>query len=398
MTALSTGAAAASGHEVRSAVAADIRRGFNPYLHGARGLFAFMIVVFHVVNSRLETLPLLSAGAPLMLTRSLEHGVELFFGISGIVIVGALQRARGPVVFAIERGTRIYPVLWLSILVLVALSGLTHYEGRGLPTVGVLLANLFALPPLVPGPLIHPAAWSLSYELLFYGFCAIAWALRRRVGHAALGLAALVAVALLFFHVRALLMPVGMGAALALERRPNLARLTPAPGLAFAVFLVGWEVLCQGHQGDLMAITLASLRPMEWLILAICLAAAFSAFAGVLAGRGVFSRLLATAPLQFLGTISYSLYLWHPIIMSVVKHAMYVLHLPAHLGPLSQAAFFVLVLPPSLLAGWASQATMEKHVTLWLRRKLEPGRTPARAPLTAQEPHPVASTPPAPTL
>lgn len=126
---------------------ANISRGFNPYLHGARGLFAFMIVLFHVINSKLPTLPILSHGLPLMMARSLEHGVELFFGISGIVIVGALQRARGPFVFAIERCTRIYPVLWTSIIVLVILAGLTGYEGRSWPSVGEFLANLLALPP-----------------------------------------------------------------------------------------------------------------------------------------------------------------------------------------------------------------------------------------------------------
>jgi peptidoglycan/LPS O-acetylase OafA/YrhL len=86
------------------------------------------------------------------------------------------------------------------------------------------------------------------------------------------------------------------------------------------------------------------------------------------------SRLLATAPLQFLGTISYSLYLWHPIVMAVVKHAMYVAHLPQKLGGLSQIAFFALILPPSLGLGWISQAILEKRVTRWLRATIEPAR------------------------
>ncbi|MHB8286435.1 MAG: hypothetical protein ACYDD1_17425, partial [Caulobacteraceae bacterium] len=83
-----------------AAQSANVVRSFNPYLHGARGLFASMIVVFHVVNSRLPTYPALSHGWPLFMARSLEHGVELFFGISGIVIFGALERARSPLLFA----------------------------------------------------------------------------------------------------------------------------------------------------------------------------------------------------------------------------------------------------------------------------------------------------------
>lgn len=354
---------------------ADISRGFNPYLHGARGLFAFMIVLFHVVNSKLPTWTPLDHGAPLLLLRGLEHGVELFFGISGVVIVGALQRAKGPLTFAVDRFTRIYPVLWATILALVLLSAATGYEGRGLPTPTTLIANLLALPPLVPGPLLHPAAWSLSYELLFYGVCAAIWLLRRRLGNWALLLAIPLAGALLFSHVRAVLMPVGMIVALAMERRPGLAVWAPAPGLCLLAFLILWEMLCGRNQADLMGVTMvAFLHGANSLLFVAALAAATLCFAGILAGRGLLSRSLRSPPLQFLGTISYSLYLWHPIVMAIVKHGMYVMHLPDRLGGLSQFAFFALILLPSLALGWISQITLEKRVTRWLRLRLEPGR------------------------
>ena len=121
---------------------ASVPRAFNPYIHGARGLFAFMIVVFHVVNSRLPTVTALAHGWPLFLIRSTEYGVELFFGISGIVIVGALARARNPLIFAVERGTRIYPVLWASLGFIVILSAFTGFEGRTMPSLSVLIMNL----------------------------------------------------------------------------------------------------------------------------------------------------------------------------------------------------------------------------------------------------------------
>ena len=309
--------------------------------------------------------------------------MELFFGISGIVIVGALQRACGPLVFAIERATRIYPVLWASVLVICALAGMTHYEGRGWPDAPTLTANLLALPPLVPGTLIHPAAWSLSYELLFYGFCAVVWQLRRRLGPWAFALAVPVAAALLFFHVRALLMPIGMGAAVLLAHRPRLARWAVAPGLGLLIFLVCWETLCRSHGAELMAIKLADIKGWDILLLLSASAAALFTFAGILAGRGLFSRALSTAPMQFLGTVSYSLYLWHPIVMSMVKHAMYATHLTTRLGASSQAGFLVLVIPPSLALAWLSQKTLERRVTPWLRRKLEPGRGHGRPPVTS---------------
>ena len=38
---------------------------------------------------------------------------------------------------------------------------------------------------------------------------------------------------------------------------------------------------------------------------------------------------------------------------------------------MSQAVFFVLALPPSLILAWISQITLEKRVTTWLRKRLE---------------------------
>jgi peptidoglycan/LPS O-acetylase OafA/YrhL len=355
--------------DARSSV--NVVRGFNPYVHGARGLFAFMIFVFHVVNSRLPTLPSLSQSWPLFMLRSLEHGVELFFGISGIVIVGALSRARGPLVFAIERATRIYPVLWVSIVVIAALSGLTGFEGRGLPTPLTLIANLLALPPVFPGPLIHPAAWSLSYELTFYGFCALAWVLRRRIGPWALPLIVAAAALLLATHIRAVLMVTGMAAAVTLARHPGWAKYARAPGIWLLLFLAAWETVCQSNGGELISVRLIDLSPVSVLIAAGAVVAATLSLAGVLAGQGLLSVGLRSAPLQFMGSISYSFYLWHPIVMSIVKHFMYVTHIVDRAGPFSQAAFFALALPPSLILAWISQITLEKRVTTWLRRRLE---------------------------
>ena len=84
------------------------------------------------------------------------------------------------------------------------------------------------------------------------------WLLRRRIGDWAVLIAAPLAAALLFYHVRALLMPLGMIAAVIMERNPRLARIAFAPGLCLLVFMVAWEVLCEGQNGDLMNVTLVS--------------------------------------------------------------------------------------------------------------------------------------------
>src|SRR5438552_18148945 len=89
--------------------------GFNPYVHGAHGLFAAAIFVYHVVNSRLDTWPILQTWIADFLLRTTEYGVELFVCISGYVITATLRRARSPASFLEDRAIRIYPTLWVPI-------------------------------------------------------------------------------------------------------------------------------------------------------------------------------------------------------------------------------------------------------------------------------------------
>ena len=277
---------AATQAESGGAPAGGQGRGFNRQLHGARGLFASMIFVFHVVNSGLPTYPLMSAGLGLTALRSLEHGVELFFGISGIVMVGALRRAPSALIFAVDRATRIYPVLWASIGVLILSAAFTGYQGRHLPSLITLSSNLLALPPLVPGPLLHPAAWSMSYEMAFYLLCAVSWKLHTRLSRFTWVIVAPLAGWLLVTHVRALLMPVGMLAAVWSLHGRRRSILTAAPGFALLVFLGAWEFACEAAGGNLMGAPLARLI-MGWTPLALVI--------GVLSGGALFMGLLSGA-------------------------------------------------------------------------------------------------------
>ena len=147
-----------------------------------------MVFVFHVVNSGLATFAPLSTPIGVFLTSVSEYGVELFFCISGYVIAGTLRRALNPAVFIQDRAIRIFPVLWASVLVIVAAGLATRTHGFENEAWNRLLAdvpiNLLALPGVLPIDNIHPAAWSLSYEMaftcsaLFAGVCAGALARR----------------------------------------------------------------------------------------------------------------------------------------------------------------------------------------------------------------------------
>ncbi len=160
-------------HRVRA------RDRFNRHVHGARGLFSASIFVYHIVNSRLDTWPVLQTWIANFLLRTTEYGVELFFCISGFVIAGTLRRARSPGSFLQDRAIRIYPVLWVTVIVIFAVdiaTGTREFGSAGLTKLLLLVpANLAALPGVLPIPIIHPAAWSLSYEMTFYAGCAAGW-------------------------------------------------------------------------------------------------------------------------------------------------------------------------------------------------------------------------------
>jgi peptidoglycan/LPS O-acetylase OafA/YrhL len=197
------------------------RSAFNAPVHGARGLFALMVFVYHVVHSGLPGL----LGADSLFDRyflhSFQFGVELFFGISGFVILGALRRSPSMRSFVWDRFTRIYPLLWLT---LIAITIAAVVGGLWQPPLVDWLLNFLAPPPFFPLAMVNPAAWSLGYEITFYLLCAFCWWLRQRGGHAWLVVALAVGTVLLVLFPRAALMPAGLLIAAGILGRFKLLR------------------------------------------------------------------------------------------------------------------------------------------------------------------------------
>ncbi len=362
---------------------------FNRPVHGARGLFALFVFVFHVVNSGLATWPILAAPAAQFLLRSTEYGVELFFCISGYVICGTLRRARSPAAFIEDRAIRIYPVLWASILAIAGIGLATGLHGFG----GIDLAalawrlpvNMLALPGVLPIDNLHPAAWSLSYEMCFYLACAALWSLRLWGGRPAVWAAAPFAAVMMAFYPRALFLLSGVLVAEGYLNRGRLAALARVPLLWLFAFLLAWhEIQILSLPRHIITTTLFQWAADWRLPLAVLgFAAGTLAFTGIAAGHGATGRLLRSPVLQYFGTISYSLYLWHPIVMSGVKLGMRHFGVAAAAGDGAQAAFLLLALPPSVLVAHVSQRVFERAAGVWLRRRLHHPAPLQTAALTA---------------
>jgi peptidoglycan/LPS O-acetylase OafA/YrhL len=90
-------------------------------------------------------------------------GVELFFVISGFVILMTLESALTIRDFAINRVARLYPAYWLSVAL-----AFSYFALFGRTSIATLFVNLTMLQKFVWMPNLITPYWSLAYELWFY--------------------------------------------------------------------------------------------------------------------------------------------------------------------------------------------------------------------------------------
>jgi len=96
-------------------------------------------------------------------------GVAVFFAISGFVILKSIKgdKISGTKIFLIKRFFRLYPAFWLSIflwsLVMILRGEQTNFEQ--------IIANITMLPLLFNQDMLLELYWTLETELIFYFLC-----------------------------------------------------------------------------------------------------------------------------------------------------------------------------------------------------------------------------------
>jgi len=364
---------ASAGRDVPHQVS-GVAHGINPYIHGLRGVLALMVYTYHIVRADLPTFSAVQSGPLRAVLDRCEWGVDLFFAVSGFVIMGALLRSPGAGMFLWERAIRIYPVLWPPLAVSLTWGLLFHHREFAITSVESVLwsipGNLLALPGVVTMFLIHPPAWSLSYEVAFYVFCAAAWALQRRWGRDIAWLWAPAACLLVMVYPRAAFFGAGVVVALGLVERFALPRfLARFPLAMLALMLLCWGAV-QTITGD---VHIAWTTMFDWsgdarLPLALVAIAAGTLFIqGVVNGAGVAPRLLTGRIIQWFGTVSYSFYLWHIPALALTRRGILALGIDAWAGPASQLALWVLTMPLAMLLAFVSWRVIEVGLCRRLR-------------------------------
>lgn len=227
------------------------------------------------------------------------YGVELFFMISGFLIPASLVRHGSISKFMFDRLLRIMPVFVVLHLALFAVGPIVGYKFfRGIDVVSYLemfFANLFFVQDAFGLPIAQQNAWTLTFEWAFYLWFALIFGAIMRLGNWLLAVPLIgLGVACLIHWPIAAFFIVGMIFS-ASDIRISLAG--PAGLLA--------GLIC----GAAMYASLELLHPFLGLI------PGFLLFGMVLApGSGIGAGLSSPA-LQYLGKISYSLYLVHPFVL-----------------------------------------------------------------------------------
>jgi peptidoglycan/LPS O-acetylase OafA/YrhL len=329
-----------------------------PSLTGIRGIAAAWVLLYHLQGvlvilpgfSWLQNLPIVSTG---------WSGVDMFFVLSGFVLMRAHSAdfatlgARPILRFGIVRIARVYPVSIAVLLLIVLLTatdhGFTawyHLKHLGNLTSRAFLKTAFLATrwflPGTHGDWNQPV-WSLSVEILGYAaFPVIAWLLARRSWAAALatGIACLGALAVYQtlshvdldeFDQRNAVIRMGccFVAGAALARAVAVAPERLAAGSAMLSICAAGVILA----GCLLPwVTVA----LPFAYAALILALAFQ--------RGPIDRALSAPVAQFLGRISFPLYLLHVMPLLCLGYHLRIAHAPVFIIVVSTLLYVALVI------------------------------------------------------
>ncbi len=363
-----------------------------------RAVAALMVVLTHAQDDALNEA--VKAGLGFAQTHLLPWvaGVDLFFVISGFIMVYASERLfatpGGPRAFLTRRVIRIVPLYWLVTAIMLVVMALLAWHGQAtLPSLAEIATSFGFVPYARPGdgaprPIVS-LGWTLEYEMFFYVVFALFVPLRREtaVAGVATSLVGLViagallkpsATALAFWSDPLVLeFALGMGIALAHRRGVRLPWQA-----AFALAAGALAVLALDLDG-MADIANFGVDPNGFGRLFACgvpMAALFAATVLVprAPAEGRVPRTLA-----LLGDASYALYLFHPIVIVATRKAYLMLGLAARLG-------FWPLLAADLVAAAAVSVAIHRLVerpmtaalqTRLLRRNAMPARAPIMPPL-----------------
>jgi peptidoglycan/LPS O-acetylase OafA/YrhL len=339
-------------------------------LTSLRFFAAFAIVLYHLP----ALLPSLYAGAAFS---RLSAGVDFFFVLSGYVLgvtYGSRSNFSAGDYFR-RRFARIYPVYLLTIL-WFALFFLNSWPIAAMDKFNSGIAHLLLVHAFLAGPFFtlgfNAPGWTISCEAFFYAV----FPLIRRRGALVTALVALALFVLLYRTFKPALEAVYPSF---FTYFPLMEAWKFAAGLALAQLWTprrlefGHATALEVGAVTLLAIAVLHDHPLSGDIYSITLVAAVLAVIAVFACQsGALSRILLLPALVLLGEASYSLYLWHYMLMLMTRDL-----LPTDPGgPLARLTLLGTVVVPIVLVSVATYRWFELPLRNWIAG-LETKKTPA---------------------
>jgi exopolysaccharide production protein ExoZ len=328
-----------------------------------RALAASGVVVFHVLEMLVH-----KAGYSFAVSGSGAAGVDLFFVISGFIMVytsyNSFSEPNASLSFIRRRAIRIVPIYWFYTSVVVFLLAFAPrlFSGINFNLQNVISSYLFILTKRPDGSFgaLLQQGWTLCFEVYFYLVFAMLLNLPRKYF---LVISAGVFTAGIILGTITKLAPWAMVAT-----HPVLLEFYFGSVIAF-LFIKGYHL------------------PRPWAAAAVILSIAIIVITRdgdirwkwtnvIFSGLSSGALLLGAISLEYagmkvlrlfsaLGDSSYSLYLVHTFVISVVGKIWVMLHLSGRMSP---AVLFLVAFGCSVAAGHVLYLLIEKPITLWLSR------------------------------
>jgi exopolysaccharide production protein ExoZ len=280
-------------------------------IQALRAVAALLVVIGHSGAFGLV------APGPLNIHLVAYSGVDIFFVISGFIIsTVATRHEANSWIFLAKRAGRIFPVYWIVLAVSVVASRWIVVGDPWVPKMPHLpatdylflltLANRFA-----------PQAWSMAYEIYFYAWIGLILLVSPRRLWVVLGILMLCQVGIVTHvalagrdpdaavYTSSMVLQFGLGCAVAWACDRGLHRFAmPALVLGFAGFVAGAAWTAQ-----------SGLLPGLPRTVTFGLGSAALLYA--LVSYEVAERFILPRFMHALGNISYSIYLWHMLILTI---------------------------------------------------------------------------------